>query len=90
MFEVTKEERQLDAVLHEGAWGKYLSKRVSGILRDSGISCELSLPDGHTERFGKGAPQFQIILKNPDALKAISSLNEMRIAEFLICEETSI
>lgn len=39
------------------------------------------LPDGRTERFGEASPQFKIILKNSDALTAISSLNEMRIAE---------
>ena len=41
----------------------------------------MTLPDGHTERFGEASPQFQIILKNSDALKAISSLNETQIAE---------
>jgi cyclopropane-fatty-acyl-phospholipid synthase len=81
MFEVTKEERQSEAAVAVGAWGKSLSRRVFDILRDSGISCELTLPDGYTKRFGEGAPKFQIILRNSDALKAISSLNEMRIAE---------
>jgi cyclopropane-fatty-acyl-phospholipid synthase len=60
---------------------KQLSTRVFDILRDSGISCQLTFPDGRTERFGEASPQFQIILKNSDALKAILSLNEMRIAE---------
>src|ERR1700691_2418003 len=81
MFEVTKEERQSGAVVRTGAWGKYLAQRVFDILRNSGIPCELTLPDGRIERFGEASPQFQIILKNSDALKAISSLNEMRIAE---------
>jgi cyclopropane-fatty-acyl-phospholipid synthase len=81
MFEVSKDERQSGTVVRAGAWGKYLSKRVFDILRNSGIPCELTLPDGRTESFGEASPQFQIILKNSDALKAISSLNEMRIAE---------
>jgi hypothetical protein len=79
MFEVTK-ERQSETFIRAGAWGKYLSRRVFDILRNSGIPCELTLPDGRTERFGEASPQFKIILKNSDALKAISRLNEMRIA----------
>jgi cyclopropane-fatty-acyl-phospholipid synthase len=82
MFEVTKEARQSEVFIRAaGACGKYLSKRVFDILRNSGIPCELTLPDGRTESFGEASPQFRIILKNSDALKAISSLNEMRIAE---------
>ena len=81
MFEVSKDERQSWTVVRAGTWGKYLSPRVFDVLSNSGIPCEVTLPDGRTERFGEASRQFQIILKNSDALKAISSLNEMRIAE---------
>lgn len=84
MFEVSKDERQSWTVVRAGTWGKYLSPRVFDVLSNSGIPCEVTLPDGRTERFGEASPQFQIILKNSDALKAISSLNEMRIAELYL------
>ena len=84
MFEKSKRQPQSGTVVRAGTWDKYLSKQAFDILRNSAIPCELTLPDGRTERFGAASPQFQIILKNSDALKAISSLNEMRIAELYL------
>jgi len=39
------------------------------------------MPDGSPQFFGHGAPSFRVTLKNPNALRAISSIDEGRIAD---------
>jgi cyclopropane-fatty-acyl-phospholipid synthase len=45
------------------------------------MSFALQFPDGSIRNFGDSTPQFKVVLRNPDALKAAASLNELRIAE---------
>lgn len=39
------------------------------------------MPDGSSQRFGRGAPAFEVTLKNRSAVRAISSIDEGRIAD---------
>jgi len=64
-----------------GSVRRYLPKGAFNALVDSCIPCEMCLPDGSIESFGKEAPEFRITLRNTEALVAVASLNEMRIAE---------
>src|SRR6202035_4751541 len=58
-----------------------LSKCLRDALGDSNIPFEICLPNNTVERFGRDAPEFRVTIRNEDALKAVSSLNEVRIAE---------
>ncbi|MBS0471665.1 MAG: class I SAM-dependent methyltransferase [Proteobacteria bacterium] len=42
---------------------------------------EVNLPDGSTERFGQGAPTFTVSVRTQNGLRALSSLDEGKIAE---------
>jgi cyclopropane-fatty-acyl-phospholipid synthase len=42
---------------------------------------EVVLPDGGHQRFGRGTPTFQLIIKNKAGLSAVAGLDEGRIAE---------
>lgn len=48
---------------------------------DSPISFQVTLPDGSVRRFGRAAPRFTVTLKNSQALRALTSLDEGRIGE---------
>jgi cyclopropane-fatty-acyl-phospholipid synthase len=42
---------------------------------------EVILPDGSTQRFGQGAPTFQLAIRTAAGLRAVSSLDEGRIGD---------
>lgn len=42
---------------------------------------EVLLPDGSSQRFGQGAPTFQVSVRTQDGTKALASLDEGKIAE---------
>ena len=42
---------------------------------------EVVMPDGTRQRFGQGAPTFELIIRNDRGVKAVASLDEGRIAE---------
>lgn len=57
---------------------------------DSPISFQVTLPDGSVQLFGKAAPCFEIRLKNAQALRALSSLDEGRIGEAYLAGDLDI
>ena len=42
---------------------------------------EVILPDGSSQRFGQGAPSFQVSVRTQNGVKALSSIDEGKIAE---------
>lgn len=45
------------------------------------VPFEVVMPDGSVQRFGQGAPSFRVTLRNQNAVRAISSIDEGRIAD---------
>ena len=57
---------------------------------DSPISFQVTLPDGSVQRFGRAAPRFAVTLKNAQALRALTSLDEGRIGEAYLAGDLDI
>jgi cyclopropane-fatty-acyl-phospholipid synthase len=57
---------------------------------DSPISFQVTLPDGSVQRFGRAAPRFAVTLKNSRALRALASLDEVRIGEAYLAGDLDI
>jgi cyclopropane-fatty-acyl-phospholipid synthase len=51
---------------------------------------EVVMPDGALQRFGKGAPTFRLTIRNKNGLRAVSSLDEGRIAESYLAGDIDI
>jgi cyclopropane-fatty-acyl-phospholipid synthase len=56
--------------------GRFAAQYSSGT-----VPFEVVMPDGSSQLFGSGAPSFRVTLKNRNAVRAISSIDEGRIAE---------
>ena len=56
--------------------GRFAAQYSSGT-----VPFEVVMPDGTAQLFGSGAPSFRVTLKNGNAVRAISSIDEGRIAE---------
>ena len=55
--------------------------RFAAQFSDSRVSFDVTLPTGAVQRFGPGAPSFHVTLKNAQAMRAITSLDEGRIGD---------
>ncbi|HJW41531.1 MAG TPA: class I SAM-dependent methyltransferase [Rhizomicrobium sp.] len=51
---------------------------------------EVVLPDGTHQRFGKGAPTFALTIRNDRGLKAVTSLDEGKIAEAYLAADLDL
>ena len=59
---------------------KSLLGRFAAQYADGAVPFEVVMPDGSAQLFGRGAPTFRVTLKNRNAVRAISSIDEGRIA----------
>jgi cyclopropane-fatty-acyl-phospholipid synthase len=55
--------------------------RFAARYADIAIPFEVALPDGTLQRFGKGAPTFRLTINNQNGMRAITTLDEGRIAD---------
>jgi cyclopropane-fatty-acyl-phospholipid synthase len=55
-----------------------------------GTPFEIAMPDGDVQPFGRGAPTFRATLRNSRALRAISSIDEGRIAAAYLAGDLDI
>src|SRR3954465_14132750 len=60
---------------------KSLLGRFAGQYANVAVPFEVVMPDGTAQLFGRGTPTFRVTLKNRNAMRAISSIDEGRIAE---------
>jgi len=51
---------------------------------------EVIMPDGTHQRFGQGTPTFQLAIKNDRGLKAVTSLDEGKIAEAYLAADIDL
>lgn len=65
--------------------GKSLLGSFAAQYSDVAVPFEVRMPDGSSQLFGRGVPAFRVTLKNRNAVRAISSIDEGRIADaFLV------
>lgn len=81
MSELVNVENKGTAPVRSGYRYGFFPKRILDALANSEVSFEIRLPNYTTESFGNGPPLFDITVKNESAMRAIASLNELRIAE---------
>ena len=55
--------------------------RFAGLFGRTTVPFSVIMPDGAVQRFGEGASSFTVTLKNRQALRAISSVDEGRIGD---------
>jgi cyclopropane-fatty-acyl-phospholipid synthase len=64
--------------------------RFAGQFAEVTVPFEVIMPDGAVQRFGQGAPSFQVRLKNKNALRAITSVDEGRIGDAYLAGDIDI
>src|ERR1700730_3934642 len=64
--------------------------RFAGQFAEVTVPFEVIMPDGAVQRFGQGAPSFQVRLKNKNALRAITSVDEGRIGDAYVAGDIDI
>ena len=57
---------------------------------DNATPFDVKLPDGSVQRFGRGTPQFHIVLKNKNALRAVASMDEGRFGDAYLAGDIDI
>ena len=55
--------------------------RFAAQYADGTVPFEVVMPDGSCQLFGRGAPTFRVTLRNRNGVRAISSIDEGRIAD---------
>src|SRR5437763_987349 len=64
--------------------------RFAGQFAKTSVPFEVMLPDGSLQRFGNGAPSFRVTLKNDNAMRAITSVDEGRIGDAYLAGDIDI
>jgi cyclopropane-fatty-acyl-phospholipid synthase len=60
-----------------GFWLDRMARAFAG----SSVPFEMYFPDGRARRFGQGSPTFRVTLKNSNAVRAITSLDQVKFAD---------
>ncbi|HEX3943869.1 MAG TPA: class I SAM-dependent methyltransferase [Rhizomicrobium sp.] len=77
----TVEAARPETALAQPPKPKSLLGRFAAQYSSGTVPFEVVMPDGTAQRFGSGPPSFRVTLKNRNAVRAISSIDEGRIAE---------
>lgn len=64
--------------------------RFAGHFGQTSVPFQVILPDGAVQRFGQGAPSFVVTLKNRQALRAITSIDEGKIGDAYLAGDIDI
>src|SRR5438552_12889320 len=64
--------------------------RFAGQFAKTSVPFEVILPDGAVRRFGEGMPSFRVTLKNRQAMRAITSVDEGRIGDAYLAGDIDI
>jgi cyclopropane-fatty-acyl-phospholipid synthase len=59
----------------------FLRGRIARAFADTNVPFEMSFPDGEVLRFGQGAPSFRVTLNNQNAVRALTSLDQVKFAD---------
>jgi cyclopropane-fatty-acyl-phospholipid synthase len=69
---------------------RFLLNRFARAFSQSNVSFELYLPDGVARRFGQGTPSFRVTLKNRNAVRAVTSLDQGKFADAYLAGDIGI
>ena len=64
--------------------------RIARAFASTNVPFEMSFPDGAPRRFGQGAPSFCVRLKNRNAVRAITSLDQVKFADAYLAGDIDI
>ena len=81
---------QTQADLAPPAIRKSLLGRFAAQYSDVALPFEVIMPDGTSQRFGEGSPTFRVTLRNRNAVRAISSIDEGRIADAYVAGDLDL
>ena len=85
---VRQESRSHDAPAEAPA-GFWLD-RIAATFSQGDVPFEMYFPDGRARRFGQGAPSFRVKLKNKNAVRAITSLDQVKFADAYLAGDIDI
>ena len=64
--------------------------RIARAFGKTGVPFKMYFPDGVARRFGQGAPSFCVRLKNRNAVRAITSLDQVKFADAYLAGDIDI
>jgi len=64
--------------------------RMARAFASTSVPFEMSFPDGTARRFGRGASSFRVRLKNRNAVRAITSLDQVKFADAYLAGDIDI
>ena len=64
--------------------------RIARAFARTDVPFEMSFPDGALRRFGQGAPSFSVRLNNRNAVRAITSLDQVKFADAYLAGDIDI
>jgi cyclopropane-fatty-acyl-phospholipid synthase len=76
----------MPAVTRGGLW----LNRVARAFGRTSVPFEIHFPDGAVRRFGQGVPNFCVTLKNRNAVRAITSLDQVKFADAYLAGDIDI
>ena len=88
--DVSSGRQQASAPLPNEIPARSLLGRFQGQFARSPVPFEIILPDGAVQRFGQGNPSFLVTLKNRQAVRAVTSLDEGRIGDAYVAGDIDI
>src|SRR6476660_7592507 len=65
-------------------------ERIARAFARPDVPFEMYFPDGGSRRFGQGAPSFHVRLKNRNAVRAITSLDQVKFADGYLAGDIDI
>jgi cyclopropane-fatty-acyl-phospholipid synthase len=70
--------------------GRFWLDRIAQAFATTDVPFEMHFPDGDARRFGQGAPSFRIALNNKDAVRALTSLDQVKFADAYLASDIDI
>jgi cyclopropane-fatty-acyl-phospholipid synthase len=64
--------------------------RISRAFANTSVPFDMSFPDGSCRRFGQGAPSFSVRLNNRNAVRALTSLDQVKFADAYLAGDIDI
>jgi cyclopropane-fatty-acyl-phospholipid synthase len=72
------------------ARGGFWLDRMARVFAETSVPFEMVFPDGKARRFGQGAPSFSVRLNNRNAVRAITSLDQVKFADAYLAGDIDI
>ncbi len=87
--EVTVRQEGSPTELAKAPTGFWLD-RIARAFASTNVPFEMHFPAGEARRFGQGTPSFRVRLKNKNAVRAITSLDQLKFADAYLAGDIDI